>query len=659
MHAMTSDDDCNYMDDDTDDDNDPISEHLTADSLHPSVSSLLGEGFADDVKLALVVLQHQKLGQASECAPNVSCFLRLEEMHRTILWSDEELEMIKTSLLYKQTLKYKDQIEKIYLSIKHALDCFPEYFEDITLGKFKHAYNLGTSHEAECRPFLIPSTCSKESSTKETRAAGENVPPTASAIEAAASNVDAVENGEEEGEPLTAFSHADIAIIHHADMVRDLSLSVIESTILAKNRWSWSTKSCSSRYKLNNPYGNLMQPNVHGMETWFGSSSCGPIERAKGETVRGELAKAKPQKTETICRCLKGQEHGKFEDLCCDIDDRFETYVKSKDLDLWHVITHDDFLPIEKDETVPFDKQTDNLKRRLAKNNEAKTVIYNVLPRKEYERIFMCKIAKENWETLLITHQDNAFARFNNIITSLKALDEGHSSKNYVRKFLRALHLKWRAKVTAIEESNDLTSQSLDELIGNLKVHEVIIKKDYELVKGKREQSRSLTIKAKKDSSDEESLTSKSEDEEYAMTVRDFKKFFKRRCRFVRQPRDEKKSFQRSRDDKNGKNDRKCFRCGDPNYLIGECTKPPRNNNQRAFVEGYWSDSSEEEEEKTKDETCLMAQASNEVLSKASNEVPSPFPRNLTTEYHKMNFETKFFQRGKTVTTENFRFTFT
>ncbi|GKG50780.1 hypothetical protein Tco_0538904, partial [Tanacetum coccineum] len=54
----------------------------------------------------------------------------------------------------------------------------------------------------------------------------------------------------------------------------------------------------------------------------------------------------------------------------------------------------------------------------------------------------------------------NAFARFNTIITSLKAFDEGYSSKNYVRKFLRALHPKWREKVTAIEESKDLTSLS-------------------------------------------------------------------------------------------------------------------------------------------------------------------------------------------------------
>nr|GEZ39886.1 UBN2 domain-containing protein [Tanacetum cinerariifolium] len=154
-------------------------------------------------------------------------------------------------------------------------------------------------------------------------------------------------------------------------------------------------------------------------------------------------------------------------------------------------------------------------------------IIYNALPRKEYERIFMCDTVKEIWKTLLITLQgnsqvkdnkidllvqqyeqffisedesiDSAFARFNTIITSLKALDKGYSSKNYVRKYLRALHPKWREKVTAFKELKDLTSLSFNELIGNLK--------------------------AKKESSDEECLTSESKDEEYAMVVRDFKKF--------------------------------------------------------------------------------------------------------------------------------------
>ncbi|GJS26883.1 hypothetical protein Tco_0487503 [Tanacetum coccineum] len=74
-----------------------------------------------------------------------------------------------------------------------------------------------------------------------------------------------------------------------------------------------------------------------------------------------------------------------------------------------------------------------------------------------------------------------------------------NSGINYVRKFLRALHPKWRAKVTVIEESKDLTSLSLDELIGNLKFHGMIIKKDSEIVKAKGER-KSLTLKAKKES---------------------------------------------------------------------------------------------------------------------------------------------------------------
>ncbi|GJV50769.1 retrovirus-related pol polyprotein from transposon TNT 1-94 [Tanacetum coccineum] len=87
--------------------------------------------------------------------------------------------------------------------------------------------------------------------------------------------------------------------------------------------------------------------------------------------------------------------------------------------------------------------------------------------------------------------------------------------------------------------------------------------------KGER---RSLALKAKKESSDEESLTFGSEDEEYTMAVKEFKKFFKRR----------------------------------------ECPKPLKDKNQRAFVRCSWSDSGEEDDEKAKDETCLMAQASNE-----------------------------------------------
>ncbi|GKB46364.1 hypothetical protein Tco_0897117 [Tanacetum coccineum] len=161
---------------------------------------------------------------------------------------------------------------------------------------------------------------------------------------------------------------------------------------------------------------------------------------------------------------------------------RFETYVKAKDLDLWHIILNGDFPPLAKNEVtqilevVPFEEQSDDLKKKLDKNNEAKMVLYNALPKKEYERIFMY-----------------------------------------------------------------LSSLALDELIGNLKVHKVVMEKDSEIYKGKKERIKSITLKAKKESSDDETSRSRSDDEEYAMALRNFKKFFRRKGKFVRQPREERK----------------------------------------------------------------------------------------------------------------------
>ncbi|GJS13169.1 retrotransposon protein [Tanacetum coccineum] len=120
-------------------------------------------------------------------------------------------------------------------------------------------------------------------------------------------------------------------------------------------------------------------------------------------------------------------------------------------------------------------------------------------------------------------------------------------SHNHVRKFLRALPTKWRPKVTDIEESKDLSILLLDELIGNLKVYEVVLEKDSEASKSKKEKYKLLALKSKKVSSDEEVSCSDSDDEEYAMVVWDFKKFFRRRGKFVRKLHDDKNAFQRAK----------------------------------------------------------------------------------------------------------------
>ncbi|GKD07487.1 hypothetical protein Tco_1187172 [Tanacetum coccineum] len=163
----------------------------------------------------------------------------------------------------------------------------------------------------------------------------------------------------------------------------------------------------------------------------------------------------------------------------------------------------------------------------------------------------MCDTTQNIWDSSITTHQGNkkvktidcAFSRFNTIITSLKALDESFSSRNHVSKFLRALPSKWRPKVTVIEESKDLLKLSLDKLVGNLKVYEVVLEKDLESAKNKKEKYKSLALKARHVLSDEDGSSSDSKDKEYSMAVRDLKKFFRRRGKFVQQPYDDKKNF--------------------------------------------------------------------------------------------------------------------
>ncbi|GJW54595.1 retrovirus-related pol polyprotein from transposon TNT 1-94 [Tanacetum coccineum] len=163
-----------------------------------------------------------------------------------------------------------------------------------------------------------------------------------------------------------------------------------------------------------------------------------------------------------------------------------------------------------------------------------------------------------------------------------------------------------RPKVTVIEESKDLSKLSLDELVGNLKVYEVVLEKDLEIAKNKKEKYKSLELIARQVLSDDDTSSSDSNDEEYTMAVRDFKKFFRRRGKFVRQPYDDKRNFRKIKEDK--KEDQRCFKCGDPNHFINDCSKNA-SGDQKAFVVGSCSDSGDDSE------ICLMAH-SNEVRQK-------------------------------------------
>nr|GEY98544.1 hypothetical protein [Tanacetum cinerariifolium] len=138
-------------------------------------------------------------------------------------------------------------------------------------------------------------------------------------------------------------------------------------------------------------------------------------------------------------------------------------------------------------------------------------------------------------------------------------------------------------------------SLSLDKLIENLKVYEMMIKKDSEIVKVKVER-KSLALKAKKESSDEECLTSKSEDEEYVVMRR-------------------------------------------PELSYWRMSKTTERQEPTSFFGGSWSDSGEEDDEKVKKKTCFIAQASSEVCFESSyfsDENSSIYDLVLDNEYDKL-----------------------
>ncbi|GKC33161.1 zf-CCHC domain-containing protein, partial [Tanacetum coccineum] len=295
---------------------------------------------------------------------------------------------------------------------------------------------------------------------------------------------------------------------------------------------------------------------------------------------------------------------------------RFETYIKSKDIDLWQVIQNGNFyFEIEDSETkmikeTPYELPKDNQKKQLGKNNEAKMTLYNTLPHR----------VRTWYEKFLILHEEtinSGFTLFNAIVTSLKSLDPDYSSKNHVRKFLRALSLKWRAKVTTIEEANDLATLPLDELIGNLKIYEMILASDGVASKPIKEKFMPVALKANvtwgQTSNDSvcQDVSGEDEDgeEEFSSIVKNLWKLFKKGNRFEREnsfgnggDRFDRGHGNRNKGVGTSRGKHNCYGCGSKNHFVDDC---PKTKMKKAFFSGAWSDS-EDGDQMEKDATCLM-----------------------------------------------------
>jgi len=68
---------------------------------------------------------------------------------------------------------------------------------------------------------------------------------------------------------------------------------------------------------------------------------------------------------------------------------------------------------------------------------------------------------------------DAMFSRFQILVSGLQVLKKSYTTADHVKKILRSLPVKWRPKVTAIEEARDLNALSLENLISSLNCHEL------------------------------------------------------------------------------------------------------------------------------------------------------------------------------------------
>src|SRR3954470_10883826 len=108
------------------------------------------------------------------------------------------------------------------------------------------------------------------------------------------------------------------------------------------------------------------------------------------------------------------------------------------------------------------------------------------------------------------------YTRFIDITNSLIGLGKTYTSVECVRKILLALTSDWEKKVIAIEEANDLSTLSVENLIGNLIAYEV------NLQERRKEESRKKSIAFKAIEHDESN-----EDDNFNLMTHAFRNFLK------------------------------------------------------------------------------------------------------------------------------------
>ncbi|GJY52606.1 zf-CCHC domain-containing protein [Tanacetum coccineum] len=148
-----------------------------------------------------------------------------------------------------------------------------------------------------------------------------------------------------------------------------------------------------------------------------------------------------------------------------------------------------------------------------------------------------------------------------------------------------------RPKVTAIENPRLVKAILLTELVGNLKSNEECLEKDLRLQRTRRKIQVSRNYSKTNNECDDNIFLGSAMIRNMQWPVRILRNSFRERRQFCPTTLWTQKELRKIKEER--REDRRCFKCGDPNHFISDCPKNS-SGDQKAFVVGSWSDSGDD-----------------------------------------------------------------
>ena len=308
---------------------------------------------------------------------------------------------------------------------------------------------------------------------------------------------------------------------------------------------------------------------------------------------------------------------------------RMRIFIRSQDLDVWHVVEHGNFIPQKRvdGKLVPkeYEELTADDKKHISMNDKALSILICGITREVFNSVSHCETAQDMWKLLEVTHEGTSkvkkakmniltsefekfrlkdketlsemYTRFSQLINKMRALGKKFDVEDLNNKLLNVVQWKYRAEVASIKEAKDLEVTTLEEIVGSLMTYEM----EATHQEDDRRERRSLALKADTEAGyiSSESVRSSDgsdDDQELAMLARRIKTLINRKKNKGRYSNTSysKSKSQRSKasttaTDEASTSKRKevtCFRCGQKGHMRHDCRVKLPKEESKLFGRG-------------------------------------------------------------------------